>query len=408
MVIRAQVGTVKPNPHFHGHTSHNSSISPIPKSPSVALSDPNWRDVMYDEYNALIKNSTWVLILKPPNVNVVRSMWLFRDKYHADSTLSRCKARLVANGRSQQFRVDCNDTFSPVVKLVIIRMVLSLAFHQDKRTVLVFRRLVVTRPCLYINMVSEVAYLLIYFDEIVLMASSTNLLQRIISSLNKEFDMTDVGAFNYFLGILVTRDSTGMFLSQKKYAWELLNRDHMANCNPTRMPVDIEFKLGSDRDHVSDPTQSQSCRWFAVPYIYLSKYLSCSVTGDLHLCSHSQPNDNILSLDRVLKLSTEVLLMLLPQLPSFYQRTRHIEIDIHFVRDMIARGQVRVLHAPSRYQYVDIFTKGLPSALFEEFRFDAQYYLSERACSSNCVHSSLPVLEDMSILSEKFERMFHT
>nr|GEV75687.1 NBS-containing resistance-like protein [Tanacetum cinerariifolium] len=51
-----------------------------------------------------------------------------------------------------------------------------------------------------------------------------------------------------------------------------------------------------------------------------------------------------------------------------HQRTKHIEIDIHFVRDMVARGQVRVLHVPSRYQYADIFTKGLPSALFEEFR----------------------------------------
>ncbi|GKC03781.1 ribonuclease H-like domain-containing protein [Tanacetum coccineum] len=83
---------------------------------------------------------------------------------------------------------------------------------------------------------------------------------------------------------------------------------------------------------------------------------------------HGQPNGNILSLDRVLKLSTEVLLMLLSKLPGFHQRTKHIEIDIHFVRDMVARGQVRVLHVPSRYQYADIFTKGLPFALFEEFR----------------------------------------
>nr|GEW14646.1 probable receptor-like protein kinase At5g47070 [Tanacetum cinerariifolium] len=51
-----------------------------------------------------------------------------------------------------------------------------------------------------------------------------------------------------------------------------------------------------------------------------------------------------------------------------HQRTKHIEIDIHFVRDMVARGQVRVLHVPPRYQYANIFTKGLPTALFEEFR----------------------------------------
>nr|GEU64064.1 ribonuclease H-like domain-containing protein [Tanacetum cinerariifolium] len=46
--------------------------------------------------------------------------------------------------------------------------------------------------------------------------------------------------------------------------------------------------------------------------------------------------------------------------PVQHQRMKHIEIDIHFVRDLIAAGQVRVLHVPSRYQFADIFTKGLP------------------------------------------------
>ncbi|GKF39316.1 ribonuclease H-like domain-containing protein, partial [Tanacetum coccineum] len=54
--------------------------------------------------------------------------------------------------------------------------------------------------------------------------------------------------------------------------------------------------------------------------------------------------------------------------PVQHQRTKHIEIDIHFVRDLVAAGHVRVLHVPSHYQYADIFIKGLPSALFEEFR----------------------------------------
>ncbi|GKE19474.1 ribonuclease H-like domain-containing protein, partial [Tanacetum coccineum] len=54
--------------------------------------------------------------------------------------------------------------------------------------------------------------------------------------------------------------------------------------------------------------------------------------------------------------------------PVPHQRTKHIEIDIHFVRDLVGAGEVRVLHVPSRYQFADIFTKGLPSALFGEFR----------------------------------------
>ncbi|GJZ23657.1 receptor-like serine/threonine-protein kinase SD1-8 [Tanacetum coccineum] len=54
--------------------------------------------------------------------------------------------------------------------------------------------------------------------------------------------------------------------------------------------------------------------------------------------------------------------------PVQHQRTKHIEIDIHFVRDKVAAGHVRVLHVPSRFQYTDIFTKGLPYLLFADFR----------------------------------------
>jgi hypothetical protein len=54
--------------------------------------------------------------------------------------------------------------------------------------------------------------------------------------------------------------------------------------------------------------------------------------------------------------------------PIQHQRTKHIEMDIHFVREKVAKGQVRVLHVPSRYQIADIFTKGLPLQLFKDFR----------------------------------------
>ncbi|GJS49769.1 ribonuclease H-like domain-containing protein [Tanacetum coccineum] len=54
--------------------------------------------------------------------------------------------------------------------------------------------------------------------------------------------------------------------------------------------------------------------------------------------------------------------------PVQVQRTKHIENDIHFVREYVASGQVRVLPVPSRFNYADIFTKGLPTALFLDFR----------------------------------------
>lgn len=57
---------------------------------------------MLGEVDALIKNRTWDLVSKPPNVNIVNSMWQSKLKFNADGSLNRYKARLVANGRSQQ------------------------------------------------------------------------------------------------------------------------------------------------------------------------------------------------------------------------------------------------------------------------------------------------------------------
>lgn len=53
--------------------------------------------------------------------------------------------------------------------------------------------------------------------------------------------------------------------------------------------------------------------------------------------------------------------------PVHHRRTKHIELDIHFVHDKVALDEVRVLHVPTSQQSVDIFTKGLPTTSFEEF-----------------------------------------
>ncbi|GKD28792.1 ribonuclease H-like domain-containing protein [Tanacetum coccineum] len=104
MDTRAKAGIFKPLERMNCHVT---TTSPLARSRVHALRDPNWKGAMLEEYNALITNGTWVLVPRPTNVNVVHFMWLFRHKFHADGSLSTYKARLVANGRSQQ-HVSCD------------------------------------------------------------------------------------------------------------------------------------------------------------------------------------------------------------------------------------------------------------------------------------------------------------
>nr|XP_020167574.1 uncharacterized mitochondrial protein AtMg00810-like [Aegilops tauschii subsp. strangulata] len=54
--------------------------------------------------------------------------------------------------------------------------------------------------------------------------------------------------------------------------------------------------------------------------------------------------------------------------PFHHRRTKHIELDIHFVREQVALGRIRVLHVPTAQQFADVMTKGLPTSIFEKFR----------------------------------------
>ena len=123
MRTRAKQGIFKPIQKLNLHVA---SESPVPKNYSQEFKDPNWLNAMTDEYNALISNNTWILVPRPPAANIINCIWLFKKKLNADGSLLQYKARLVANGRNQRPDIDCDETFSLVVKLATIRTVLSI------------------------------------------------------------------------------------------------------------------------------------------------------------------------------------------------------------------------------------------------------------------------------------------
>ncbi|GJY40966.1 ribonuclease H-like domain-containing protein [Tanacetum coccineum] len=371
MVTRFRVGTNRPVERL---TLHVSSVSPLPRSYREAFNDVNWHSAMRDEYNALIKNSTWTLVPRPPDVNVVRCMWLFCHKYLADGTLSRYKARLVANGSTQLEGVDVDETFS--------------LFHQ----------LDVKNAFLHGDL-SEIVYMhqpLGFWD-------STHpdyvcLLQRSLYGLKQAPRACLAGSLQY---LTFTRPDISYAVQQVCLHMHDPREPHFSALKRILRYVcgTLEYGLQLFSSSTTDLVAYSDADWAGCPSTKRSTSGYCLFLGNnlLSWSAKLQPTLSRSSTEAKYRVVANAvaetcwLRNLLRELhtplssatlvycdnvsaiylsfnPVQHQRTKHIEIDIHFVRDLVATGQVRVLHVPSRYQFVDIFTKGLPTALFEEFR----------------------------------------
>ncbi|GJY09954.1 ribonuclease H-like domain-containing protein [Tanacetum coccineum] len=83
--------------------------------------------------------------------------------------------------------------------------------------------------------------------------SITAKLTRLFSSFTRG-QTQHLVPLNYFLGISATCTTSSIFVSQTKYATEILEQAHMLNCNPCRTPIDTEKKLGPKGSPATDPT----------------------------------------------------------------------------------------------------------------------------------------------------------
>lgn len=118
MQTRSKSGIHTPKPFFDYHC-YSTSLSDALEEPTsyrVTSYSSEWTKAMQDEIDALHMQGTWELVPHPMNKNVVGSKWIYKIKRNSNGTVARYKARLVAQGFSQEPEFDYSETFSPVVR----------------------------------------------------------------------------------------------------------------------------------------------------------------------------------------------------------------------------------------------------------------------------------------------------
>ncbi|GKA36674.1 ribonuclease H-like domain-containing protein [Tanacetum coccineum] len=363
MATRAKAGIFKPLERMNCHVT---TTSPLPRSHVHALHDPNWKEAMLDEYNALITNGTWVLVPRLANVNVLRSMWLFKHKFHADGSLSRswlsklfpwyfCSAIGVSMFLSQSkfaeeileraHMQNCNpckalvDTES---KLGSDGDPVNDPTNLYRSLAGVLQHLTFTRPnlsyavqqvCLYMHDPRDPHFTALKRILRYVRGTLNYGLQLHVSSTTQLTVYTNAD----WAGCPVTRRSTSgycVFLGDNILSWSIKRQVTLS-----RSSVEAEYR--GVANVVAETAWIRNLLRELHTLLFIATLIYCDNVSAVYMLAN----------------------------PVHHQRTKHIEIDIHFVRDFVAKGEVRVLHVPLRFQYADIFTKGLPAALFLEFRF---------------------------------------
>ncbi len=271
------------------------------ESALVSSDSDKWIEAMEEEYRCLEQNKTWELVELPANRKVIDNRWVYKLKLKPTGQVDRYRARLVVRGFTQQFGTDYDETFSPVVKLPSVRMVLAIAvaehmkmeqfdvktafLHGELKEEIFMRqpkgfedgtgrvcklkkslyglkqasrcwnqkfskflekfdfRTSTADNCVFISGPDKRKIILaIWVDDGLVVAHKIEDINRLINFMQKKFEIK-AKPLEYFLGLEIKQLENGsIHVNQAAYATKVLAKFGMLNSNPVSTPADSSIQ----------------------------------------------------------------------------------------------------------------------------------------------------------------------
>jgi hypothetical protein len=272
-------------------------VDDTPKIIIETSASPNvddWKEAVHSEMNLILSNGTWELVDRPYGCKPVGCKWMFKKKLMSDGTVDKYKAKLMAKGYTQKEGEDFFDNYSPVARLTIIHVLLSLVVshgllvHQiNIKTTFLNRELedeiymtqhdgfVVKgqedkvfklQKSLYdlkqspkqwhekfdftlisvgfsVNEVDRCVYyhhgggqgviLFLYLDNILIFGTSLDMINEVKTFLCQSFDMKDLSEADVILNIKLIKGENGITLMQSHYVEKVLSHFDYKDIKPS-------------------------------------------------------------------------------------------------------------------------------------------------------------------------------
>nr|GEU32999.1 hypothetical protein [Tanacetum cinerariifolium] len=265
-----------------------------PTSYKAAMLDSEsnkWIDAMNAKIQSMMDYMAWVLVNLPPGRKTIWSKRIFKKKTDMDGIVHTYKARLVAKGYTQLHGVNYEETFSPVADIRAIRILISIAAYYDyeiwqmdiKTAFLngyLDEDIYMVQPEGFVDpnhprkaSGSNVTFLILYVDDIIIMGNHILSLQSVKDYLGKCFAMKDLGEAAFILGIKIYRDRSKRLigLGQNAYMDKILKRDRMDNSKRGHIPMQERLDLNKHKTRKAPSKVILKCLLHKLNYIAASE-----------------------------------------------------------------------------------------------------------------------------------------
>ncbi|XP_024177901.1 uncharacterized protein LOC112183800 [Rosa chinensis] len=416
-----------------------------PKNIKEALLDDDWISAMQEELNQFTRNDVWYLVPRPRDCNVIGTKWIFKNKSDEKGNVIRNKARLVAQGYSQIEGLDFDETFAPVARLESVRLILSVACHlriklfqMDVKTAFLngvlqeevyveqpqgfkdphnlnhvyrlkkalyglkqaprawyerlsthlvekgYTRGSIDKTFFMKYVKNDLIIAQVYVDDIIFGSTSKYLVSEFQSVMESEFEMSMCGELTFFLGLQVKQLDAGIFLTQTKYAENLVKKFGLESKKVVTNPMSTTTKLSEDLNGKSIDSTLYRSMIGSLLYLTASRpdisysYSDADWGGNLkdrkstsggcffignNLVAWHSKKQNCISLS-----TAEAEYVAAGSCCTQMLWMKQMLHDYGITQDLVEQNILELSFVPTESQLADLFTKPLDTARFEMLR----------------------------------------
>ncbi|WJX24545.1 hypothetical protein P8452_13640 [Trifolium repens] len=401
-----------------------------PKNVDEALIDDGWIVAMQDELNQFQRNDVWDLVPRPTHKNIIGTKWVFRNKLNEQGEVVRNKARLVAQGYSQQEGIDFTETFAPVARLEAIRLLLSYAvnngitlYQMDVKSAflngVIYEEVYVKQPPGFEDLKNPEYVYKLKKSLYGLKQAPRAWYERLSNFLLENGFEKDQSRKRWHLHPpnSLSKEEIGSKVDQKLYRGMIGSLLYLTASRPdilysvclcarfqsdprelhltavkrifrylkgtTNLGLLYKKSLDSklvgfcDADYAGDKIERKStsgnCQFIAE-----AEYISAAKCCTQLLWMKYQLEDYNIAESSIPLYCGNTAAIHLSKNPILHSRAKHIEIKHHFIRDHVQKGTIDIQFIDTEHQWADIFTKPLAIERFDFIKKNLNmHYISE-------------------------------